>query len=311
MRRWSAALAVSLACGASAASASEGVDRAAATELFNTGRDMMKRGEYAAACPKLAESARLEPTVGALAKLAECEEHERRLASAHGRWQQALNLAHSLGDARAVDVQRELARLDAIVPKLRVLSLGALPADAVIRVDDVELGPATVGVPLAVEPGEHAVRVLAPHKVAWSTTVETSADGAITAVTVPVLEDASAPLPAPPVAPLPAPAGSPSGRVIGLVAAGAGVGALAVGGALGLLAMHQRDEAGCPGNLCPDYGSADTLRTAKATASWSTALFIAGGAVLAGGGSLWWFSRDQGGGGVRAVATPLGIAGSF
>ena len=31
-------------------------DEAAATEFFNVGRDLMRRGDYVAACPKLAES---------------------------------------------------------------------------------------------------------------------------------------------------------------------------------------------------------------------------------------------------------------
>ena len=75
-------------------------DEAVATQLFNAGRDLMKQGDYASACPKLAESARLKPTVGALARLAACEEHEKRLVSAYTRWQQALNVA-ALGGRRA------------------------------------------------------------------------------------------------------------------------------------------------------------------------------------------------------------------
>jgi hypothetical protein len=271
---------------------------------------MMKRGEYAAACPKLAESARLEPTVGALAKLAECEEHEHRLVSAYGRWHQALNLAHAMGDARAADVEHELARLEAVVPKVRVLAGGPLPPDALLRVDDVDLGAASLGVPLAVEPGRHTLQASAQHKVTWSTTIETAADGATTSVTIPVLEDAPtvslAPAPMPP-----ARTGSSSWATVGLVAAGAGVATIAVGSALGVVAMRQRDEAGCPGNLCPDDADADTLRRAKATANWSTALFVTGGVLLAGGASLWWIERDHSRAGVRAVLTPTGVAGAF
>lgn len=321
MRSAAAGLALGLACAiASPAAASGGTD-AAATELFNAGRDLMKRGEYAAACPKLAESARLEPTVGALAKLAECEEHEQRLASAYGRWQQALNLARSMGDARAMDVERELVRLGAIVPKLSVQAAGALPADAVIQVDDVELGPGSLGVPLAVEPGKHVVRAHAPHKRTWSTTAETSADGATISVVVPVLEDAQ-PAPEPPPQPLlpfrpvppPAPVdvGSPSNRTLGLAVAGVGLGALVVGGVLGGVAMHQRDEAGCAaGNVCPDQDSADTLHRAQSSANVSTALFIAGAVLVAGGASLWWLSRAHDSAGVHVAWTPAGVAGSF
>ena len=303
---------------ASPAAAGDEVDQAAATELFNAGRDMMKRGEYGAACPKLAESVRLQPTVGALAKLGECEEHEHRLVTAYARWQQALNLARGTGDERVGDVERELARLDAIVPKVRVVAQGPLPEGTTIRVDAVELGPAGVGVPLPVEAGPHSVQASEPRKVTWSTTVQTAADGATTTVTIPVLEDAPAPAPpptpAPPAPPLaaPAPAAPPSPwPAVGLAAAGVGLASVAVGSVLGVEAMHQRDEAGCPGNVCPGYDAADTLRSAKSAANWSTALFIAGGALVGGGISVWWLTRDHGSSAAAVLFTPGGAVGRF
>jgi hypothetical protein len=307
-----------LACSPLAARASEADDEAAATELFNAGRDMMKAGQYVAACPRLAESARLKPTVGALAKLAECEEHEKRVVSAYARWQQALNLARSTGDDRAEDVQRELTRLDGFVPKLRIVAASTLPSGTRIRVDAVELGEGVVGVRLPVEPGAHVVQVSAPGKKAWAASVDTAADGVTTAVTIPELEDAqSLSAPPPPVVPvssaaLPVPSATPapSGmwRTVGLVIGGAGLGAIAAGGALGIDAMRRRDDAGCPGNVCPDATSANTLRDAKAAADWSTVLFIGGGALLAGGVTAWWLARDAGRPRAGLLVTPGGLA---
>ena len=321
MKGWPVALAVGLTWAlACPARAGDGTDKAAATELFDAGRDMMKQGDYAGACPKLAESARLEPTVGALAKLAECEEHEHRLVSAYGRWKQALNLARSAGDERAGDVEKEVARIDAIVPKLQITATGALSPDTVIRVDSVELGPAGLGVALAVEPGPHALQASAPHKTTWSTTVETKADGATTPVTIPVLEDVRpvlAPPPPPPplFTPQPAPP-PPSGHAsawptVGLVTAGAGVVAVGVGAALGFVAMGQRNDAGCPGNVCPDDAHASTLRGAKGTADVSTALFIVGGALLGGGLATWWLSSGPAHGQTGVLFTPAGAIGRF
>jgi len=320
MRRGTLALVVGLVWAvASPARASDGADKAAATQLFNAGRDMMKDGDYAAACPKLAESARLEPTVGALAKLAECEEHERRLVSAYGRWQQALNLARATGDERAADVEREVARVEAIVPKLRIVAAGVLPAETVIRLDAVELGPAGLGVPLAVEPGAHALQASAPHKVTWSASVETKADGATTAVTIPPLEDAPtpalapAPAPTPALALAPAPAPPPPSspwRNTGLVTAGVGIVAVGVGTAFGIAAMNQRNDAACPGNVCPDEGSASTLRGAKTSADVSTALFIAGGALLGSGLAVWWLAAGPAAR-TGVLVTPMGAVGTF
>ena len=250
--------------------------------------------------------------MGALAKLAECEEHERRLVSAYGRWHQALNLARATGDDRARDVEREVQRLDAIVPKLRIVAAGVIPADTVIRLDAVELGPAGLGVPLAVEPGTHALQAAAQHKVTWSTSVETKADGATTAVTIPALEDVPAPplVVAPPVArvpPEPAPAASSPWRTVGLATAGAGVVALGVGTAFGVVAMNHRNSAGCPGNVCPDDGSASTLRGAKGSADVATALFIAGGALVGGGLAVWWLSAGTGPGYVLSAGAGAGM----
>jgi hypothetical protein len=300
---------------ASNASAGNAVDQAAATELFNAGRDLMKGGDFAAACPKLTESVRLEPTVGALAKLAECEEHERRMVSAYGRWQQARNLARATNDDRLADVEHEVARLDAVVPKLRVIAAGALPEGTAVHVDDVELGQGSMGVALPVESGRHTVTAAAPRKRVWTATVDTAADGATTTVALPDLEDApSAPaVPATETSPQPAMAprrAASTWRPIGAITAGAGLVAIAAGAAAGMVAMHQRDEAQCPGNVCDSSGAADTLRTAKTTADWSTALFIAGGALAIGGATVWWLAGRPTS--TTAVyVTPAGVAGRF
>jgi hypothetical protein len=282
-------------------------DEAASTELFNAGRESMRRGEYAAACPKFAESARLKPSVGALAKLAECEEHERRLVSAYTRWKQALNLARNLGDARAADVERQLARLDGQVPKLRVVAGADMPPDAVIRVDDLTLSTAGLGVAFPVEMGQHIVAASAPHTRPWSTTVDVHDPGATVSVTVPSLE-AIGPspdqpgtsavtgdrptqarhVPGPFTSLSPATGGRSGGwRTAGIAAAGTGLAAAVAGGVLGGFALRQRDEAHCVGTVCPDDPSAGMLRSAKSAADVSTALLIAGGTLFATGVVVW------------------------
>jgi hypothetical protein len=317
IRRSLAIGAAALALAAPAvARAGDPLDEAAATELFDAGRDMMKRGDYAGACPKLAESARLKPTVGALAKLGECEEHERRLVSAYARWKQALNLARTLGDERVADVERELARLDGVVPKLLVVAGSALPPQTAIHVDAVEMGPAGLGVPLAVEPGRHAVQVSAPGKRPWTASVDTAADGATTTVTIPTLEDGAAQAPVvvsipPPSEPGETRGGSSTWRTIGLAAAGAGLASLIAGGAFGVDAMRRRDAAGCANNVCPDDASAGQLNGAKTSADWSTALLVTGGALVAGGLAVWWVSRDHGPAAAGVLVTPAGISGAF
>jgi hypothetical protein len=291
-------------------------DDAASTELFNAGRDLMKRGDYAAACPKLAESVRLKATVGALGKLAVCEEHEGRLVVAYGRWHQALNLARSAGDERAAEAEREIARLDRVVPKLLVNAGVALPAGTVIRVDDATFGLGSLGVALAIEPGAHRVETTAPGFKPWSTAIQAAADGATTTVNIPPLEalpaSAIAAVPGDGSGPPPAggggtgPGGGQSGSspspapvapsspwpTIGLFGAGAGLVGVAAGGVLGLLAINQRNAAHCARNVCPDDPSAGKLNDAKTAADFSTGFFIGGGIVAATGFTLWLTTRD-------------------
>ncbi len=57
-------------------------DRTVARSLFDQGRALVKDGNYAAACPKLEESQKIDSGVGTLFNLADCYEHLGRFASA-------------------------------------------------------------------------------------------------------------------------------------------------------------------------------------------------------------------------------------
>src|SRR5689334_1948856 len=57
-------------------------DPAAAEALFREGKQLMADGAFERACPKLAESYRLDPATGALLATALCYERANKLASA-------------------------------------------------------------------------------------------------------------------------------------------------------------------------------------------------------------------------------------
>src|SRR5688500_15387502 len=67
-------------------------DLAAAEAHFNRGLADMQAGRYAAGCPALAESQRLDPRPGRLFTLAECEARWGRYATAVTRYNDYLSL---------------------------------------------------------------------------------------------------------------------------------------------------------------------------------------------------------------------------
>lgn len=159
--RFLAALIVLSASAVPALSFAQARDPVAAEALFRAGRDAVKAGDYASACPKFADSYRLDPSQGTLLNLADCEEHVGKIASA---WQRYQSLKQNLqrSDER---YQYAVDRIKALEPRLPRVTI-ALAADApngtkVYR-DGSELGSGSLGFALPVDPGAHDVRVSAP-----------------------------------------------------------------------------------------------------------------------------------------------------
>ncbi len=120
-------LALGLALAPAVARAQSASDQAAATALFKQGRDLMAAGKYADACPKLAESQRLDPGAGTLLNLATCYEKNGQLASAWTTYQDAASAAQKAGEGERVKAAR--AKVAALEPTLPTLTI-VVPAAA-------------------------------------------------------------------------------------------------------------------------------------------------------------------------------------
>src|SRR5262245_49529895 len=68
-----------------------------AEELFRDGKRLMTEGKYAEACPKLAESHRLDPAGGTLLTLGLCHEAEGRTATAWAELKEAAAIGKQTG----------------------------------------------------------------------------------------------------------------------------------------------------------------------------------------------------------------------
>jgi hypothetical protein len=138
---------------AGAAEAREGADVARAVALFKEARADARNGNHAAACPKLRESYALDPAVGTLLNLADCDEREGHLVGAMRRFEDGLARLPAT-DARASYVRTRIHALDARIPRIS----GALGIGQRLFVDghEVPIVPAA-GHPL--DPGRHELVV--------------------------------------------------------------------------------------------------------------------------------------------------------
>lgn len=275
-------------------------DAATAELLFQQGRDLLRQGKAAEACPKLAESERLDPATGTLLALAMCHEAEGKLASA---WAEFVSVeARSRSEGRRDREKVSHDKAAALKTRLSTLEIqvsgntAGLPG-LEIRRDGVVLGGGAWNTAIPVDGGAHVIEVVAPGKKPWKGNVDVKPEGDAQAVKVPELEAApvasttltgSGALSAPAPAPERRPATGWNGlQWAGVGTAGAGVIALGVGGyflagALGKKSDSQND---CTNNLCGDQGTLDRNDAVSKgnTATWAS---IAGGVLVAGGATL-------------------------
>jgi hypothetical protein len=271
-------------------------EEAAAEALFMEGKRLMAEGKYAQACPKLAESQRLDPAVGTSLNLGECYEKNGQTASAWAAFRSAASLGRKdhqeekerVARERAAAIESRLSRLTIIV------SPEAKASNVAIKRDGVALLEASWGTSIPIDPGQHTVEATSPGKKPWSKTVELAVAGGAVTVTVPALESGGAtesPAVAPATVPAPGQPESPrsSGwqRPAAFVSGGVGVAGLVVGTVFGLKAKSKRSdsEAFCgPADMtiCSQHG-ADLIDEAKKAALFSNVGFIVGGVGIVGG----------------------------
>ncbi len=277
-----------------------------AEALFKEARALLDAKKYDEACPKLAESQRLDPGAGTLLALALCHEGQGKTATAWAELDEAAKMGRKVGrqdlasaaEKRARIMEPQLAKLVILMPKD-----GAKQelADLQVKVDGARISNDDFGAPFAVDPGEHKVDVSAKGKVARSYVVRLRGAGTVEIV-VDKLEDAPQPTvaiaePAPAkkaapvkVAPLtePPPAeaeGNRGGaqRAFGLVLGGVGIVGIGAGAYFGGKAISESSQARCNGP-CPDGASEANDRAKQATTN--AIIAVSSGTVALAAGTI-------------------------
>lgn len=131
-----------------------------AETLAADGVDLMAKGDYEAACPKLRASRKLKPALSTLEKLAECDDKAENYASA---WQEYNELIDRAKAAFADDIAKNAAaRRDAIGANLAKVTL-VVPRTTrltyTVELDGTVLSADRIGAELLLDAGEHHLKV--------------------------------------------------------------------------------------------------------------------------------------------------------
>jgi hypothetical protein len=282
-------------CGAARAEPPSATQRA--EQLFDAGKESMEAGDFADACPQLAQSEALDPQPGTLLNLATCYEGLGRTASAWLTWLRAADAAAAKGQSEREAFARYSAHQ--LEPRLLRVTLRVAeqpaPEHVVLTLDGATLArgehdPATVSRPM--DPGEHELGASGEGLRPWSSRFVV--DEQHTFFAVPVLEPIHAAAVATATTPdRRAPVLVPLAWTVG----GLGVAALGVGAAFGVAAIVNENTATAggdckPNNACNAAGTSARNRS-RQDAQLADVTFAVGGGALVTAVALWLVARES------------------
>jgi hypothetical protein len=296
----------------SARAADSGSSPTPAEVLFREGRALISKHDFAAACPRLEESLRLDPAPGTQFNLARCYELAGRFASAWRAYSAVADAMRAQGQRAREGVARDRiaqveSRLSYVIVRVSSDWNESAVSSAHVTLDGRDLMAAQLGTRIPVDSGEHAIAVTAEGKRAWDTRVHVQADAETLAVEVPRLEDeAPAKAPEPPaeaalaramptaalrgeVDAVPVATGPGAQRVAALGLLGAGVVAGGLGAYFGVRAFELGKESrtGCVSNGCWDRPAQQQAQDSHTFGDASTVSFVACALLASAGGVLW------------------------
>jgi len=162
-------------------------DSATAQALFSSARKLADAGKFAAACPKFEESERIEPAIGTEFHLAKCWEQIGRNASAWAMFLRVSSQARAQNQLDRAELAAARARaLEAKLARLKIEVRAKAPGLEVFR-DGHELGSASFGEAVPLDPGEYEVSARAPGYEPFSTHVRLSDVSGVVTVEIPAL----------------------------------------------------------------------------------------------------------------------------
>lgn len=269
-------------------------EAAMAEKLFQEGRDAMDGGDYETACDKFGESQRLDPGAGALMNWAACEEKLQRVASAWQHWREAMSLLRP-DDPRVQYAEERSQALEPQVPYLTVVLAAGAPPGSRVVLDDAELGSASLGSALPVDPGEWHITVHAPGRVARAFKVRIELADKLT---IKVSAGAPQAVQDEPVSLAP----------YKWAALGVGVVGIAGGVVTGVLAKDRRDtvDQNCDANSQCNAAGATAAREGETLVTLNTVSWVVAAVGVGAGVTLW--ILDDSGSSEEPASAKLGVS---
>jgi hypothetical protein len=137
---------------------------------FQRAIELEQAGNYTTALETFRDVGQVRMTPQVRFHIASCEEKLGRLVTALGGYQLAYSDADSVGEDFKGEVERAVTRLEASIPKL-MIKRGSGAEAAEIQLDGELLGASSVGVPVPLDPGPHAITAKAPDSLPFNQTV--------------------------------------------------------------------------------------------------------------------------------------------
>jgi hypothetical protein len=164
-------------------------DPVTAEALFVEGKRLMQAKDYAAACPKLAESQRLDPSGGTIFALALCYEGGGKTATAWATFNEALSEARrDQRPDREAGALEHVKALEQRLTRVKVDVPHPVPGLEVTR-NGAPVGQVLWGTAIPLDPGRYTFEAHAPGKQPWTWTTSIDRPGDVFAFPVPELSN--------------------------------------------------------------------------------------------------------------------------
>jgi len=269
-------------------------DEVTASAQFDRGLSEMKAGRFDVACPALAESYHLDPRAGTLFTLAECESKWGLIATAVAHYEDYLARFSKMTPeqkrgqrGREKIASQQVGQLKPEIPTLTVQLPKDAPSNVSVTRDEVQLGRASYGVALPIDPGEHVIATITPDGKREKHFTITRRDSMTIEVELPEAKPAPAPI-VPTTAPVkesppPPPPEEHASSHVGwsITALGVGIAGVGIGAITGALTIGKKGdiERNCIDVVCNSIGK-NAASDAQTLGLASTIAFGVGAAGL-------------------------------